>query len=64
MEELFQLIKERFEKLELVINNKLSSEQYRDLREEEKTRCEKEAWILSMFRSKKPNLTAALKKYF
>lgn len=38
-------------------------DQYRELREEEKVRCERESWILSMFRAKK-SLPLSIKKSY
>jgi hypothetical protein len=53
MEELYEQIKERSERIGEVSKDPISADRFRWLKEEEKARVEKENFILSMMRANK-----------
>lgn len=62
MEELYEQISERFDRLHEVVKGQITPERFRVLKEEEKTRCEKENFIISMMRANK-SIQIISKKY-
>ena len=53
MEDLFEQIKDRSERVQEVVAVSVSQERFRVLKEEEKARVEKENFIISMMRANK-----------
>lgn len=64
MEELQNLIKERFDRVSEVSQGNMTPDRFRILKEEEKGRCEKENFVISMMRANKATQVISKKYIF